>query len=59
MKGLEYLLNRKIRINHLDGEDNSYDGKEGTVTYVDSLGQLHGTWGSLAVIPKVDDITVL
>jgi len=44
----------KIRIIHLEGEDNSYDGKEGEVTNIDSIGQLHGTWGGLAVIPGVD-----
>jgi rubrerythrin len=33
----------KIRIVHLEGEDNSYDGKEGTVDHIDSIGQLHGT----------------
>lgn len=49
----------KIRIIHLEGEDNSYDGKEGTVDHIDSIGQLHGTWGSLAVIPGVDEFEVI
>lgn len=49
----------KIRINHLKGEDNRYDGKEGTITYIDSLGQLHGTWGGLAIIPEEDDFDIL
>lgn len=49
----------KIRINHLRGEDNRYDGKEGTITYIDSLGQLHGTWGGLAIIPEEDDFDIL
>ena len=49
----------KIRINHLRGEDNRYDGKEGTITYIDSLGQLHGDWGGLAVIPEEDDFEIL
>ena len=42
----------KIRIIHLRDEDSRYDGKEGTIEFIDSLGQLHGTWGGLAVIPK-------
>lgn len=49
----------KIRIIHLSGEDTRYDGKEGTITHIDSLGQLHGTWGGLAVIPEEDDFEIL
>ena len=49
----------KIKIIHLKGEDNSYDGREGTVEHIDSLGQLHGTWGGLAVIPEEDEFKVL
>jgi hypothetical protein len=49
----------KIRIVHLEGEDNSYDGKEGTVEHIDDIGQLHGTWGGLAVIPGVDDFDII
>ena len=49
----------KIRIIHLEGEDNSYDGKEGTVDHIDSIGQLHGTWGGLAIIPGVDDFDII
>lgn len=49
----------RIRINHLEGEDNRYDGKEGIVTRIDDMGQLHGTWGGLAVIPDEDDYTII
>jgi len=49
----------KIRIIHLEGEDNSYDGKEGTVEHIDGIGQLHGTWGGLAVIPGVDEFEII
>ena len=37
----------------------NYDGREGVVQHVDSLGQLHGTWGGLAVIPGEDSFKVL
>ena len=33
----------QIRISHLAGEGSEYDGKEGEVTSIDSIGQLHGT----------------
>lgn len=32
---------------------------EGVVTYVDDIGQLHGTWGSLAAIPGQDTIEII
>ena len=44
-----------ICINHLSGEDTRYDGRTGVITSIDSMGQLHGTWGGLAVIPGEDD----
>lgn len=49
----------KIRIIHLRDEDSRYDGKEGTIEFIDSLGQLHGTWGGLAVIPEVDRFVII
>ena len=54
-----YQIGSKIRINHLNGEDDRYDGKEGTIEFIDSIGQLHGTWGGLAIIPEEDDFTVI
>ena len=52
-------IGNKIRIVHLSGEDRRYDGREGIVEYIDSIGQLHGTWGGLAVIPEYDEYKVL
>ena len=49
----------QIRIIHLTGEDSRYDGREGTVEYIDAIGQLHGTWGGLAVIPEEDEFVVI
>ena len=49
----------KIRIIHLAGEDNRYDGREGVITYIDSIGQLHGTWSGIAVIPEEDDFEII
>ena len=40
-------------------EDNSYDGREGEITYVDAIGQLHGSWGGLAIIPGADEFEVI
>lgn len=51
---MSYCIGDKIHIVHLEGEDNRYDGKEGIIEHIDSAGQLHGTWGGLAVIPETD-----
>lgn len=32
---------------------------EGIVERVDDMGQLHGTWGSLAAIPGIDSIQII
>lgn len=37
----------------------SYIGREGVVQFIDSIGQLHGTWGSLAIIPGTDKFKVI
>ena len=57
----EKLIGSKIRINNLfdnygkDKETAKYAGRVGIVQLIDSLGQLHGTWGSLAVILEIDE----
>ena len=38
---------------------NSYIGREGIVQFIDSIGQLHGTWGGLAIIPDTDKFKVI
>lgn len=48
-----------IRIISLDDPYNhSYPGRTGVVESIDSMGQLHGTWGGLAIIPEVDSFTI-
>ena len=52
---------RIIRMNDDGGKDlqaRMYNGRSGVVDHIDSIGQLHGTWGGLAVIPGVDKIEV-
>lgn len=54
-------IGKRIRIIRMDDEfsGNRYNGKEGVVEHVDGIGQLHGTWGGLAVIPEVDTFVVV
>lgn len=42
-----------IVIDNMDGEPR-YTGKEGKITSIDDIGQIHGTWGGCALIPEVD-----
>jgi len=42
-----------IKIIKMDGEPH-YTGKVGTVEHIDSIGQIHGTWGGCALIPETD-----
>ena len=52
---------RIIRMNDDGGKDlqaRMNNGRSGVVEHIDSIGQLHGTWGGLAVIPGVDEIKV-
>lgn len=58
-------VGNKIRIIRMDdcgGKDTQareYNGKEGVIEYIDSIGQLHGTWGGLAVNPQYDEFEVI
>lgn len=47
-----------IRIVDMDGEPR-YAGRTGIVTHIDSLNQIHGTWGGCALIPGTDRFEVL
>ena len=47
-----------IKITAMRGES-QYTGRTGTVEYIDDRGQLHGTWGGLAVIPEEDEYIII
>lgn len=40
-------------------DEPQYAGKEGLVEFIDDAGQIHGTWGGCAIIPKVDRFIVI
>lgn len=48
----------KIRIDNMSGEP-GYCGLEGIVRSIDDVGQLHGSWGWVAVIPGEDSFTIV
>lgn len=47
-----------IRINIMVGEPH-YTNRVGRITHIDDIGQLHGTWGGLAVSPWDDDYEII
>jgi len=55
---MEFEIGQKIKIISMEGEP-QYNGKEGVINYIDDIGQLHGTWGGLAVQPERDIIEVI
>lgn len=58
MKDYQIKVGDKIEILSMKDEP-SYTGKVGIVEFIDDLGQLHGTWGGLAVILETDSIKVI
>lgn len=55
---MEARIGDKIRITYMQGEPQE-KGKEGTVKKIDDMGQLHGTWSGLALIPDVDVFEII
>ena len=53
-------IGKTIRIIEMNDQyGDVYAGRTGKVEWVDDMGNLHGTWGGLAVIPEIDTIEVL
>lgn len=48
----------KIRINYMKDEP-QMTGAEGTVRLIDDMGQIHGTWSGLAIVPDMDEYEVI
>jgi hypothetical protein len=48
----------KIKIIKMEGEP-QYANREGVVTHIDDVGQIHGTWGGCAIVPEVDEFIIL
>lgn len=54
----EVEIGDKIRIIDMKGEP-QYTGKIGTVKHIDSIGQIHGTWGGCALQPENDKYEII
>lgn len=55
---MKHLIVKKIRIIEMEGEPN-YSGRTGIVEKVNDMGQLHGSWGGLAVLPDSDTFEII
>ena len=55
---MEVKVGDKIHILIMVGEP-QYTDKEGIVTKVDDIGQIHGTWGGCALIPNEDEFEIV
>lgn len=56
---MKFEVGMKLLIIHIVDDVVDYSGVVGTITHIDDIGQLHGTWGGLALIPELDDFIVL
>lgn len=53
INGITFKIEDTIIIEDMKGEP-SYKNRTGRITHIDDIGQLHGTWGGLAIAPEVD-----
>ena len=53
-----YKIGDKIKIINMVDEP-QYESKEGVIEYIDSIGQLHGSWGGCAIIPGIDEFIII
>ena len=56
---MKYEIGMKVFIIHIVDDRQDYYGRVGVITHIDDIGQLHGTWGGLALIPSIDDFIIL
>ena len=56
---MKYEVGMKVFIIHIVDDIQDYYGRVGVITHIDDIGQLHGTWGGLTLIPSIDDFIIL
>lgn len=58
----KYLIDKRVRLISMKGEDSLKSGDEGTIEHIDDIGQIHVKWdngSSLALIPEEDEYEVI
>ena len=56
---MKYEVGMKVFIIHIVDDAEDYFGRVGFITHIDDIGQLHGTWGGLALVPDLDNFIVV
>jgi hypothetical protein len=54
----DFKIGDKVRIIEMRGEPH-YSNKVGLVEHIDDIGQLHGSWGGLAINPQEDKVEII
>lgn len=54
---MDIKIGTKIKIINMNNEP-QYNGKIGIVTFLDSMNQIHGTWGGCALL-ETDEFTII
>lgn len=56
------LKDKRVRCINMEGETSVTSGDEGTIQFIDDIGNIHVRWdngSSLALIPEVDKYEIL
>ena len=56
---MKYEVGMIVFIIHIVDDSEDYFGRVGVIEKIDDIGQLHGSWGGLALIPNVDEFVVV
>lgn len=55
---MEVKIGDTIKIIEMKDEA-AYTGRIGKVVFIDSMNQIHGTWGGCAIIPEADEFEII
>ena len=56
---MKYEVGMIVFIIHIVDDSEDYFGRVGVIEHIDDIGQLHGSWGGLALITNVDEFVVV
>lgn len=56
---MKYEVGMIVFIIHIVDDSEDYFGRVGVIEHIDDIGQLHGSWGGLALVPDLDDFVVV
>ena len=56
---MKYEVGMKILIINVVDDFVDYSGKVGAITHIDDIGQLHGSWGGVVLVPDLDEFVTV